>query len=295
MKIDYHILLFEDNFTNLSNLEGYLEGVLEEHGFRLELTLVGDDFQNEIERLSRALENYNPYDLIICDYDLGNDQETGISIAQKLRHEVYTDIIFYSGINPHGLWDLICEQKVQGVYVVNKNQLPEQLEPILNDHLKKITDLNNMRGFVMDAFSVVDKKVRDIVISESADEESSSRKLKDKIDKKYRQLIKRHYSEDSKSTLSDRLAPVNCEFDLARRLLKNLLEGRQDLADLNWLLENDVPNVQKRRNDLAHALPERLPCGSLRLGEKTYNHSEFIELRKEVVKILDELDRFSIV
>ena len=145
----------------------------------------------------------------------------------------------------------------------------------------------------MDAFSVVDKQVRQIAIDKSNDHDDSTKKLKDKIERKHKQLIKKHYSENSESTLTERLDPVNCEFDLARRVLKNLLEERGEVEELHTLIETDIKAVQSKRNQLAHALPAQLPCGSLKLGDKTYNHDEFIELRKEIVKILADLKRLS--
>tara|TARA_B100000700_G_scaffold325267_1_gene433594 strand:+ start:6782 stop:7678 length:897 start_codon:yes stop_codon:yes gene_type:complete len=293
MKIKYHILLFEDNYSSLGNFKGYLEGILYEQGFELDLSVIGENFHDEIIAISDKLQNYNPYDLIICDYDLGSEEENGISIAERLRRGVYTDIVFYSGAKPDGLWESICERKVQGVYVINRFQISDELGPIIDDHLRKITDLNNMRGFVMDAFSSIDKMVREIAIEKSDDHEVSSLKLKKKIEDKHKDLIRKHYSDGSASTLVDRLDPVNCEFDLARRVLKNLLEDRGEKAELHNLIENEIKAVQRQRNQLAHAKSEPLPCGSLKLGEKTYNHDEFIELRKEIVKILADLKRLA--
>ncbi len=92
MKIKYKALWIEDQFEYV---EPYIEGIgdrLKTYGFKLEITRLNSLSENELETLSNKLSHYNPYDMILFDYDLGGNNQTGNVIARELRNRILTRI-----------------------------------------------------------------------------------------------------------------------------------------------------------------------------------------------------------
>ena len=160
MKINYEILWFEDQPDKLEHDLEAIRGYLWKSGFSMEVdmrkTLTDGDIDEIVDRISK----YNKYDMIIFDYDLGNSPK-GSEIARRLRAEVYTDMIFYSGKEPESLRRILFDTKVDGVFIVDPRDLAEQIEPILEDHIKKACDVNGIRGIVMDETSRFDRLLRE--------------------------------------------------------------------------------------------------------------------------------------
>lgn len=179
MTLDYKILWFEDE-------PAWYEAILTE----IEEFLKGIGFLLESLRLDNGKElngNFDEYDLILIDYNLLG--EKGDDLIENIRnHQIFTDIIFYSQAGEQKVRDVVKEKGVDGVFCAGREQDPflEKVFKVIKTTIKKVEDINNVRGLVMAHTSELDRKMEeviDILISNMDDDESNKQKsiIKDKF------------------------------------------------------------------------------------------------------------------
>ena len=295
MKLEYKVLWFEDQFEEVQGDYERLEDLVKEFGFIPDFTHKASITQTEIEELSKKLSSYNPYDLIIFDYDLGGKSVDGLSIASHLRSKVFTDMIFYSGKVPKELRQLLFESEVDGVFIVHRDNFYDDIEPILEDHIKKMSDMNNMRGVVMSETSQMDLRLREICINKSKEltEDELKRSL-EVLKKRMRcQLIDKRDKIKKLTSLEDAISNhYMTTFDQVRIALKDMTGelGKSLLKD-----QSLVHKVQVERNKLAHQRAEMTEEGVMLLhGPKSsieYNFNEFQRMRNELLEAHNKINR----
>jgi len=297
MKLEYKVLWFEDQFDEIKGDVERLEELVSEFGFVPNFIHKDKISANEIEVLSNQLEFYNPYDLIIFDYDLGGQSENGLSIAAQLRSKIFTDMIFYSGQIPQNLRRMLFENEVDGVFIIHRDTFYDDIEPIIEDHIKKMSDLNNMRGVVMSETSQMDVELREILIAKSKglseqDLEDTFNVLKDRLSK---QLREKQVKIDGLASLEEAVSNhFMTTFDQIRVALKSISGelGKGILKD-----QSLVHKVQVERNKLAHQKAELTADGRMLLhGKKEfveYNFDEFKRLRNELVGAYSNISKLS--
>ncbi len=149
MKLEYKVLWFEDQFEYVDDAISSIEQFVREKGFLPEIERRTGITGDEIDELAEKLDGYNPYDLIIFDYDLGGASEDGLHIAGKLRNTIFTDMIFYSGKVSGELRKLLYENRVAGVVVVHRDTFYDDIETLIAETIQERTDINNSNRFVM--------------------------------------------------------------------------------------------------------------------------------------------------
>ncbi|MBE8233628.1 MAG: hypothetical protein HAW67_07805 [Endozoicomonadaceae bacterium] len=295
MKLQYKILWFEDQFEGVEGDINRLESLVREYGFLPEIVRRTKISEVEIDSLSSQLDNYNPYDIIILDYNLGDDSANGLSIATKLRATIYTDMVFYSGSVPKELRRYLFEKDVDGVFVVGRDNFFDDIEPIIEDHIKRMSDINNMRGVVMSATSSMDVSLRDILTGKiaSLDTEQTENIFRDLKNRLKKNLIKQQNKIEAYTSLD---AVVNnhflTSFDVVRITLKSLFDAESRPYSV---LNNDaiIHNVQKERNKLAHQRDEYTQDGKLILHGQNesvvYDFDAFIRIRNELLEAMENI------
>lgn len=293
MKLIYSILWFEDQLSEIQSYVDELKQIIISAGFQPNIELKATISSSDITILATKLDNYNPYDLIIFDYDLGANSENGLNIASTLRRKIYTDMVFYSGVRPHELRKMLFDNQVDGVFVVHRPGFIDEIEPILEDHIKKMTDINNMRGVVMSAMSDIDNHIREKIIEVIYQDHREGKvnvllqKMKERAEAR---LSKRLEKLRGITSLDDLVLDHGVtEFDLVRIALKSLYE--KDSAEEDILKENNLLHkLQQERNRLAHQKDRYTDDGKLHLisnhGEEIeYNMNDFIRLRRELLEV----------
>lgn len=297
MKLEYKVLWFEDQFDEVRGDFERLKELVLEYGFIPNFIHRAKVTPEEIDLLSTQLESYNPYDLIIFDYDLGSKSENGLSIAAHLRSKVFTDMIFYSGKVPQQLRKMLFDKEVDGVFIIHRDNFYDDIEPIIEDHIKKMSDLNNMRGVVMSETSHMDMVLRDILITKSkklSEEELNEAFviLKGRLTK---QLTEKQVKIDKLSSLEEAVSNhFMTTFDQIRIALKSISGelGEGILKD-----QSLIHKVQVERNCLAHQKAELTDDGRMFLhGKKEpveYNFTEFKRLRNELLSAYMHIEQLS--
>ncbi|WOD08839.1 hypothetical protein [Marinomonas sp. GJ51-6] len=297
MKLEYKVLWFEDQFSEIEGDVNRLESFILECGFIPDFDHRGRISEEEIEELALKLDNYNPYDLIIFDYDLGEGSAKGLNIAAHLRSKIYTDMIFYSGQIPQQLRKMLFENEVDGVFIVHRGEFYNEIEPIIDDHIKKMSDLNNIRGVVMSETSAMDLALREILIEKTktfSEErlQTTFETLKDRLIRKLEEnKLKIEGLTSLKSAVSDHFVTG---FDQVRVTLKETLG---ELGETNLKDGSLVHQVQVERNKLAHQKASLSKGGKMLLhGKKEsveYNYDEFKRLRNDLLEAHSDIKKLS--
>lgn len=296
MKINYEILWFEDQPDKLEHDLEAIRGYLWESGFSMEVDMRKMLTDDDVDEIVDKISNYNKYDMIIFDYDLGGSPK-GSEIARRLRAEVYTDMIFYSGKEPESLRKILFDTKVDGVFIVDRRDLAEQIEPILEDHIKKACDVNGIRGIVMDETSRFDRLLREKCEKAlaGARAEELERVRKDLV----RRIIK---SAASRQKMAEKITcPISAladhyvsDFNLVRHRLANLMADATEVASL-LSDKGELKGMQDLRNRLAHLECIYSEDGWMSLSDNPddrFDFERFREIRKTLRDIgfaLDEI------
>lgn len=99
-------------------------------------------------------------DLILVDWDLGNDVH-GEDAIERIREIVqYKDVVFYSGqATVVELRQKAYDKQLEGVYCAGREDLVNEVIGVFESLIKKVLDLDHTRGIVMGATSDIDHMV----------------------------------------------------------------------------------------------------------------------------------------
>jgi len=289
MKLKYKILWFDDQPAEISSLVSGVKKHVGGLGFSPEVEIKSVISHEEVDKLADTLDSYNPYDIIVFDYDLGSNSANGIDIAQALRSKIYTDLIFYSGSGIASLREKLFRSEVDGVFLVGRHDFFNDIEPIIDDHIKKMSDINNIRGVMMSEVSGMDLDLRDYLrqVLDDLGVKKSAELLGLFKEKYTKDSDKRLESIQNKESLQEMLQdPHSFTLEHVRQLLKSIFkdESGVDFFDDNKTLHN----AQVERNKLAHNRDEYTDDGKLILHlhkgkTKEYDFGEFRRVRCDLL------------
>jgi len=292
MKIKYKILWIEDHPDQIQSAKNSLQRVLLKLGFELDVDARETMSNNDIQTLKDKLEIYNPYDLVIFDYDLGEGNATGAEIAQDLRLSIYTDMIFYSSNSVLAMRKDLFERHVDGVYVVSRTDLHDDASDIIKDQVKRICDLNNMRGVVLDEMSRLDSQLRTLLHQqfELLDEEKKIVQV-NRLQKKLNKRGDDYHEDASNMTSVHFVKIISNPLKLDFGGICDRLASIKVFETLDASIVEKLRNLQRLRNELAHqkATLDEIN-GRIFLADSTeycngFDHAEFIKIRRDLQTI----------
>jgi DNA-binding response OmpR family regulator len=154
MQLEYRILWFEDQVEQVQPAAARIRDALARLGFEPKITF--REVVAATPNPAANLPSQSEVDLILVDWKLGGGQ-TGDDLARRVRatHRD-TEIVFYSSESQKKLRDLIHAQNIDGVRCVNRPNISDRVIGIIHSQLRRILDLNHMRGIVMAATSDLD-------------------------------------------------------------------------------------------------------------------------------------------
>lgn len=157
MLLEYRILWFEDQLPNIMPFRDNIFGAISRLGFlpKIEIREVVADGDDPLANLPSARD----VDLVMMDWKLGGGHD-GARLAKRLR-TIYrdADMVFYSSESAKKLRELIFAQDIDGVFCVTRTGLTDRTMGIVHSQLRKMLDLNHMRGIVMAATSDLDHSI----------------------------------------------------------------------------------------------------------------------------------------
>jgi hypothetical protein len=206
--------------------------------------------------------------LVLVDYDLGGGPQ-GDSALREIRNSLqYRDIVFYSAKNSSELREIAYRQGVEGVYCSSRDDLVNTVVGVFEMLVKKIIDIDHMRGIVMGATAELDIMVHDclLAIHDSCEQEDQAifmvqarRRVKGNAENMRKDLELALAKEVIAELLSDRLFT-------AEHKLRFLIRRLRPFGALTKLREHLVAyqsEIIPMRNRLAHARLTRDREGTL--------------------------------
>lgn len=286
MRLVYKILWIDNEDSIYRNHKDNIYEHLENLGFEPQIEIL-QDFQS-FEEANLELDSY---DLFLLDYKLKNGQN-GNKIVQEIReeHSVYTEIIFYSGV-PQQARQQIFDDKLNGVYITSRdyNDFEDDVLGIIDVTIKKVQDVNNLRGLIMAEVAELDRLKEKIIIEATSIEGGFDTKkyILKTLKKSYSDNLKQveKYTEDSIENILNRLYvdsdkkartinKVETSFD-ATKYRSTVLGIRNKFAHIE-----ECDGTDKQGNTCKF------------IGDIPFTEEKCIEIRKEIKgykKLLEEI------
>lgn len=297
MKLKFYLLWFDDEKSWIDAKIDYVREIIEENGFEwVEPTIC-----NKEEELDGS---YDDYDIILMDYSLVHGRKegkTGADIINKIRTEgSFTNILFYSQYNVSELRQQIAEKNLDGVFCSNREDFFENFEKLFLTNIKKIEDVNNLRGLVMAETADLESIKNEII--EIYDNVSCTKKKEiiKKVLKKMTELNKKQKEVIDSKNENTPFKELMDLFDLYKKsYIVHKINYRREPPICDFTLTDFDRDIIKKRNLLAHvkekivkgASGKKIVLESEKNGEKLiFTRKEAKKIRKDISKYKKELE-----
>lgn len=301
MKLVYNILWVDnENGIYKNHKEDILEH-LEQLGFEAKIK-----YLYSYEEFIDANLNLEEYDLFILDYKLKLGQD-GNQIIKIIRSDNYTEIIFYSGV-PNEARKQVFDDKSNGIYITSRefDEFEKDVLGLIDITIKKVQDVNNLRGLIMAEVAELDRIKEDII-------KKASYKIDNKLLERYtlkkikssgqscKNVAQRHLDDISNVTFESLFEKIG----LVDSNKKAMTIG-ETLEKLNITVpvtkatftQPYIDNVLEKRNKFAHIKEcdghdeDGNVCKVI--GNIPFTKEKCIEIRKEIreyKKILEDIKK----
>lgn len=305
MNLKYKILWIENEEDWVDSIEDQIQEYLDNLGFEFKKKLISKEDQ-EID--------YNSWDLILMDLNLAS-QPNGAELISKIRNQgVYTDVVFYSSSGIDELRTKGREKELDGVYYSSRdvNLFIKKVKAVIDTTIKKVQDLNNLRGLVMAEVSELDSRMASLIKKYFIDQ-STDKKTKDFTERFVNEMEKNTKKKLSKSKTCDKLCKYiwrnlsidkiieDFDFDASRKARAvNLIIKEAKISYTpkgNNFFEDYSNEMLKMRNQLAHCSSSYINGKEIlttKDGEKEFNDEKFKEIRKQIREynaIFDKIEK----
>lgn len=288
MRLKFSVLWFDDNEVYLDSvdLDG-LKGDVLSWGFDPEITMVKtpDEFARHMP--------FEKFDLIVVDRNLENYPDGQEFIAELRNNAVYTEVIFYTAGNASELWNAIRDRQLEGVFVSNRNDILSKITRIGYQSIRKVLDLENMRGIVMAEVGELDHLLDEIITigmsSLTTDQQLPIfTRFHSEFINQYQQLNKRLDTFLKNPEVAEMLNL--CDSDKRWQNFNRLWKKHEKLKNRERIGEFNK-DVLYYRNFLAHGKPEYHEDGSVLFRhqgkEFLFNADEGVKLRQTILRYKD--------
>lgn len=289
MRLNYSLLWFDDNIDYLDSLNlDPLEEEIRSWGFFPNITCVStpEDF--------RSYSPYTAFDLIVVDQNLEGYPDGQEFIAELRRHAIYTEVIFYSSRSANDLWNSVFQEHLEGVFISNRDSVLSKISRVGRQSIRKVLDLENMRGIIMAEVGELDHLLDRIVTDgmQTLTQTQQTRIFKKFYEKAVEQSRK-DMEELEKFNKSPQIADMLQLCDSYKRWnnFNRLRKEHSVLKEWTNLGNYDVDILQPR-NFLAHGKPEQDGAGdylfSYRGREYRFNEDISRSLRQIILRYKEQ-------
>lgn len=272
MKLIYNILWVDNEKGIYENHKDDIFEYLEELGFEAKIKFL-DDYQSFID----ANLNLEDYDLFILDYKLKLGQD-GNEIVEIIREDNYTEILFYSTV-PEEARKKIFDDKSNGIYITSRNfdEFEEDILGLINITIKKVQDVNNLRGLIMAEVSELDRIKERIIIKYAKKNKCGT------LEKYIIKTLKKSYDDNTKDVMKYTDSPIDeiieklyVDSDKKARTVKKVKNSFSEVEYRN--------NILRIRNKFAHVEEKDNMVDDIEFTEKNC-----IKIRKDIREYKDIL------
>lgn len=296
MNLSYRILWIEDSTDFIDSFDIDAMGAyVAEQGFEpiIEIRTTPEQIGAEVDGTQ--------YDLLIIDYNIAEGDVHGSDVIRQIRDKnCLTEVIFYSQNAVSQLRQIAADDELEGVFFSgrNRDQLLGKIKSVFDLTVRKVVDVENMRGIVMSGVAELDHLVTDVIraIHDGLDAEAQvelCKKLLGKLRptvKHLKALVKDsnhvHFGEiekliDAITTLdpagfellaSDRSFDSSKRVDMAYSLCRSLTRLQPHNDGING-----IKSMLLWRNALAHQRPKKVDERGFQIFEPTKGQEEVFD------------------
>lgn len=302
MKLEFSLLVVDDQPENINQAIQDLEEHLQAKGFSLKKEIVKKPTEQRIQELGQSAGR--DYDLVMVDYKLGEGTEDGAVVARRLRQLLpYVDMVFFSGAPVSELLSRLSEHEVSGVFAQTRQELSDTLNGLTDTVIGKVVDITHMRGIAMAEVAEMDVLMEETLISVFQSPDAQITNAKEKTIQKLRKRI-----GDTPKRLDDCLEQHGISgvvqdsslFSFANkyqaiiRVARYLPKEESVASDLPGNFDRDII---RNRNMLAHAKEDTTGDGRTVFHSKIPGKAEveineewMSDFRKKILKHRSALD-----
>ena len=295
MKLIYKILWIEDQMNSIRGRKRVISNYIrDEKGFELEINEIQtfEEFKQKV-----GFESLKDYDLLLVDLNLDDDESgDGNKIIEEIRNnDIYTEIIFYSSHYAH-LIDLLKENRTEGIFTSERNQIDTKAKKIIDVTLHKIQDVNNLRGLIMAEVAELDRLKKNIIQKFNKEADSDFKKyIKEDVFSKIKEdleslkcLVKVEESECSHDEINLEELQNNFFYDSFKKSRTvNKIKSKK-CSQIDFKHEDYRKDVIAKRNVLAHQKEDEDSIGKFLLypnGDRLeFTEEHCIKIRKDIKK-----------
>lgn len=285
MNLSYSILWYDDDKDFFESLDKEpIETTIKSWGFSPEIFSV----HNTDELQQHA--PFNQFDMLVVDFKLGGNEHGDKFIKDVRDQNVFAEIIFYSTSASSELWDAVRKEELEGVFVTNKAGIGQKLLRVAQQSVRKVLDLENMRGIVMSEVGDLDALLEEIFVSAmQCITQEQQRKVFDRFHEKTSEQNKEFL--DALSAFKDAPSIEGllhlCDSD-KRWQNFNRVKGHHNLLKERKFAGNYSQEILWPRNCLAHGVHKRQADGSCIFSHKgkeyVFNDEVSQALRKRILE-----------
>lgn len=291
MKIKFYLLWFENEPDWVTGKKEYVKEIVEESGFKCvepKICRKGSEFKGK----------YDDYDMILVDYKLvggSKKGQTGADIISKIRKECFSNIIFYSQHGEDRLREEIAKKGLDGVFCVHRDDFLDRFEKIFLAHIKKIEDVNNLRGLVMAETADLESLKEEIIeLYDSVDcpkKKEYTKKIIDEMLNIANGQKTFFESKDEDTPIRDLLEKL----DFYRKSMMIHRINKRTTPVANFIHDDFNRDIIIKRNLLAHVKESKTNDGDIILESRDksllFSQDEAKQIRKDISKYRIELEK----
>lgn len=284
MNLNYRILWYDDDkdFFDSQDKEP-IETEIASWGFRPQIIAVhhAQDLQQH--------QPFDQFDMLVVDFDLGGDEHGDQFIKNVREQNVLAEIIFYSMKESSSLWQAVSDKQLEGVFVANKRSIEPKLIRVARQSVRKVLDIENMRGIVMSEVGDLDALLEDIFVRAL---DGISEVQKHNLFKEFHKNSHKQATKHIRA-LDELLAAPSIEqllglCDSNKRWTNfRLVKKWNDLLKTREMDSDYMDTILKPRNFLAHGVGKHQANGawvfSHRGDEFLFNEEISQDLRKRIM------------
>lgn len=253
----------------------------------------------EVEGVIREEVFTDEIDLILVDWNLGNNVH-GEDAIDRIREIVqYKEVVFYSGeASVVQLRQKAFDRQLEGVYCAGREELVDEVIGVFESLIKKVLDLDHTRGIVMGATSDIDHMVNTCLTlaHDKLGEEGKAEFIKEALRRVSEQVknitklgARLHASPDLETLFR---AHMLFSSDHRLRLLASVLKMEELSAHSAaiGIIEIYRDSVVHERNTLGHSVlvPEGKPTTVVDDAGKIVDIDAMRDLRKLILNLRTE-------
>ncbi len=307
MRIDYNILWFENDEGWLKPTVKGISNLLEDYGFRLNETCQKDG--SKIDELVTSIQDkVLDIDMIFMDFKLSGDINGEKLIDTIRKRNLFTEILFYS--QDENVKQVIetAYGSIEGIYYAGRDNFRDKAKEVIWHTIKKVEDIESMRGLIMGATSEMENLMKDITLKflDSCGEEiknSIAVPIFEDVENSIQEKSSKHL--ECKTTYNlKKLAKDNVLFDANKKaLVIQAIINELNSPELTHLMGDvffkSISDIFLVRNKFGHCKVELNEDGIRVLKSappvEVFTDENCIEIRKKLISHIEIVEKIQSV